>query len=174
MASLLECRTASEVIDNYRTVRARMRALKSPEPPPAPEPIPEPEPVIRHIEITEMPQDTSITVHRQEAEPVAVRTHPSVYRIVGAVCEKYKVSRAELSSSRRPAYIVRPRQIAMYLARNLTLLSLPQIGRALGGKDHTTCLFGVRKITKLRAIFRDLDKELTELESILGGNNVVE
>src|SRR5207342_1996993 len=65
------------------------------------------------------------------------------------VARQYNVSRADLLSSRRTANVVRPRQIAMYLAKTLTLRSLPEIGRRFGGRDHTTVLHAVRKIENL-------------------------
>jgi chromosomal replication initiator protein len=65
------------------------------------------------------------------------------------VARQYNVSRADLLSSRRTANIVRPRQVAMYLAKTLTLRSLPEIGRRFGGRDHTTVLHAVRKIEHL-------------------------
>jgi chromosomal replication initiator protein len=66
-------------------------------------------------------------------------------------------------SSRRTANVVRPRQIAMYLAKTLTLRSLPEIGRRFGGRDHTTVLHAVRKIETLA----DGDKALSEEIEIL-------
>jgi chromosomal replication initiator protein len=65
------------------------------------------------------------------------------------VARQYNVSRGDLLSSRRTANVVRPRQIAMYLAKTLTLRSLPEIGRRFGGRDHTTVLHAVRKIEGL-------------------------
>jgi len=65
------------------------------------------------------------------------------------VASHYNVSRADLLSSRRTAAVVMPRQIAMFLAKNLTLRSLPEIGRRFGGRDHTTVLHAVRKIDGL-------------------------
>jgi chromosomal replication initiator protein len=65
------------------------------------------------------------------------------------VAKQYNVSRADLLSSRRTANVVRPRQVAMYLAKTLTLRSLPEIGRRFGGRDHTTVLHAVRKIENL-------------------------
>jgi chromosomal replication initiator protein len=62
---------------------------------------------------------------------------------------QYNVSRADIQSQRRTANIVRPRQMAMYLAKTLTLRSLPEIGRKFGGRDHTTVLHAVRKIEGL-------------------------
>jgi chromosomal replication initiator protein len=65
------------------------------------------------------------------------------------VARQYNVSRSDLLSSRRTANVVRPRQVAMYLAKILTLRSLPEIGRRFGGRDHTTVLHAVRKIEAL-------------------------
>ncbi|MGE0751501.1 MAG: chromosomal replication initiator protein DnaA [Variibacter sp.] len=80
-----------------------------------------------------------------------------------AVARHYNVSRADMLSSRRTANVVRPRQIAMYLAKTLTLRSLPEIGRRFGGRDHTTVLHAVRKIEHLA----DSDKVLAEEIEIL-------
>lgn len=65
------------------------------------------------------------------------------------VARQYNVSRSDLLSSRRTANVVRPRQVAMYLAKTMTLRSLPEIGRRFGGRDHTTVLHAVRKIENL-------------------------
>ncbi len=65
------------------------------------------------------------------------------------VARQYNVSRSDLLSARRTANVVRPRQVAMYLAKVLTLRSLPEIGRRFGGRDHTTVLHAVRKIAFL-------------------------
>jgi chromosomal replication initiator protein len=64
------------------------------------------------------------------------------------VASHYNVSRSDILSERRTAAVVRPRQIAMYLSKVLTLRSLPEIGRRFGGRDHTTVLHAVRKIEK--------------------------
>ena len=79
------------------------------------------------------------------AEPKRVRIE-DIQRIVA---RQYNVSRSDLLSSRRTANVVRPRQVAMYLAKVLTLRSLPEIGRRFGGRDHTTVLHAVRKIENL-------------------------
>ncbi len=79
------------------------------------------------------------------AEPKRVR----IEDIQRVVARQYNVSRADLLSSRRTANVVRPRQVAMYLAKILTLRSLPEIGRRFGGRDHTTVLHAVRKIEAL-------------------------
>jgi chromosomal replication initiator protein len=80
------------------------------------------------------------------------------------VARQYNVSRADLLSSRRTANVVRPRQVAMYLAKTLTLRSLPEIGRRFGGRDHTTVLHAVRKIENLVSTDSALAEEIELLK----------
>lgn len=83
------------------------------------------------------------------------------------VANHYSVSRPDILSSRRTATVVRPRQIAMYLAKVLTLRSLPEIGRRFGGRDHTTVLHAVRKIETLSKTDGVLSEELELLKRML-------
>jgi len=83
------------------------------------------------------------------------------------VASHYNVSRADLLSSRRTAAVVMPRQIAMFLAKALTLRSLPEIGRRFGGRDHTTVLHAVRKIDRLSTTDTALKDELELLRRML-------
>ncbi|MDB5597625.1 MAG: chromosomal replication initiator protein DnaA [Hyphomicrobiales bacterium] len=83
------------------------------------------------------------------------------------VATHFNVSRADILSSRRTATVVRPRQIAMYLAKILTLRSLPEIGRRFGGRDHTTVLHAVRKIEGLSNNDGQLSEELELLKRML-------
>jgi len=151
--AMIECKSADEVRENYLAVRRRVKQWK---------------PRPKTVQIVEVLQATSIPIQYQEPEPPIVWRHPSVHRIVEAVCKRYLVSRTDLLSARRTLDLVRPRQIAMYLAKQLTLCSLVAIGQRLGGRDHTTVLHGVRKITTRRPTDEDLDAELKQLESILG------
>jgi chromosomal replication initiator protein len=80
------------------------------------------------------------------------------------VARHYNVSRGDLLSSRRTANVVRPRQVAMYLAKTLTLRSLPEIGRRFGGRDHTTVLHAVRKIEHLVGNDTSLADEIESLK----------
>jgi chromosomal replication initiator protein len=80
------------------------------------------------------------------------------------VARQYNVTRADLLSSRRTANVVRPRQVAMYLAKTLTLRSLPEIGRRFGGRDHTTVLHAVRKIENLVSTDNVLAEEIEVLK----------
>lgn len=79
------------------------------------------------------------------AEPKRVK----IEDIQRVVAKHFNVSRADILSARRTAGVVRPRQIAMYLSKSLTLRSLPEIGRRFGGRDHTTVLHAVRKIDEM-------------------------
>lgn len=83
------------------------------------------------------------------------------------VANHYNVSRADILSSRRTATVVRPRQIAMYLAKSLTLRSLPEIGRRFGGRDHTTVLHAVRKIEGMVGKDTELAGEIDHLKRML-------
>jgi chromosomal replication initiator protein len=94
------------------------------------------------------------------AEPKRVR----IEDIQRVVARQYNVSRSDLLSSRRTANVVRPRQVAMYLAKVLTLRSLPEIGRRFGGRDHTTVLHAVRKIENLAGTDSALAEEIEALK----------
>jgi len=83
------------------------------------------------------------------------------------VANHYSVTRADILSSRRTATVVKPRQVAMYLAKALTLRSLPEIGRRFGGRDHTTVLHAVRKIEGLTASNPTMKEEIELLKRML-------
>jgi len=83
------------------------------------------------------------------------------------VASRYNVSRSDILSERRTAAVVRPRQIAMYLSKVLTLRSLPEIGRRFGGRDHTTVLHAVRKIEKALGEDNTLSDEVELLKRML-------
>lgn len=91
----------------------------------------------------------------------------SIENIQKTVADYYKIKVADMYSKRRPASIAGPRQIAMYLAKELTKRSLPEIGDLFGGRDHTTVLHAVRKITKDRQQNLELNQQLHILEQTL-------
>ncbi|MDO4795343.1 MAG: chromosomal replication initiator protein DnaA [Brachymonas sp.] len=93
----------------------------------------------------------------------------SVENIQKVVADFYKIKVADMHSKKRPAHIAKPRQIAMYLAKEMTQKSLPEIGEMFGGRDHTTVLHAVRKITAERANDPDLNQQLHVLEQTLRG-----
>jgi chromosomal replication initiator protein len=93
----------------------------------------------------------------------------SVENIQKTVADYYKIKIADMYSKKRPASIARPRQIAMYLAKELTQKSLPEIGELFGGRDHTTVLHAVRKIGGERLQMTELNQQLHVLEQTLKG-----
>ncbi|MBY0570016.1 MAG: chromosomal replication initiator protein DnaA [Burkholderiaceae bacterium] len=93
----------------------------------------------------------------------------SVENIQKTVADFFNIKVADMYSKKRPANIARPRQIAMYLAKELTQKSLPEIGELFGGRDHTTVLHAVRKITADRAKNPECNHELHVLEQTLKG-----
>ena len=93
----------------------------------------------------------------------------TVENIQKTVADFYKIKVADMYSKRRPANIAVPRQVAMYLAKELTHKSLPEIGDLFGGRDHTTVLHAVRKISDLRSKQAELNHTLHVLEQTLKG-----
>lgn len=83
------------------------------------------------------------------------------------VAEYYKIKVADLFSKKRTRVIVRPRQVAMWLSKNLTSLSYPAIGEAFGGRDHTTVLHAVRTIDELRSKDNELNHDVHVLLQVL-------
>jgi chromosomal replication initiator protein len=91
----------------------------------------------------------------------------SVENIQKAVADFYSIKVADMYSKKRPANIAKPRQIAMYIAKELTQKSLPEIGELFGGRDHTTVLHAVRRIAEARIHDSQLNHELHVLEQTL-------
>ena len=92
-----------------------------------------------------------------------------VENIQKTVADFYKIKVADMYSKKRPASIARPRQIAMYLAKEMTQKSLPEIGELFGGRDHTTVLHAVRKVGGERQKNSELNQQLHVLEQTLKG-----
>jgi chromosomal replication initiator protein len=91
----------------------------------------------------------------------------SIQTIQNEVCRYFSLSKDDLLGAKRSQNIVLPRQIAMYLARELTELSLPRIGAEFGGKDHTTVMHATSKITKMiserKAVLDDIQTLTTTI-----------
>ena len=91
----------------------------------------------------------------------------SIENIQRTVADYYKIKVAEMYSKKRSRNVARPRQIAMALAKELTQLSLPDIGEAFGGRDHTTVLHACRKIADLRNSNGDITRDVNSLLKVL-------
>jgi chromosomal replication initiator protein len=85
------------------------------------------------------------------------------------VAEYFQIRSSELLSAKRSRSIARPRQIAMALAKELTKHSLPEIGDAFGGRDHTTVLHATRKVKELRESDARIAEDYTNLLRTLTG-----
>lgn len=84
-------------------------------------------------------------------------------QIIKTTCEYYKIRQADITGASRARAVARPRQMAMYLSKALTTRSYPEIARKLGGRDHTTVLYGVRKIEEMMLV----DSQIAEDAEIL-------
>lgn len=98
-----------------------------------------------------------------EAPPITLR------QIVRTVAEFYGVSVLDVVSARRDAKVMRPRQVTYYLCKKLTTRGFPAIGRAIGRRDHTTPMSGVKKMERLIPVDRELADEIEHLKDVLRG-----
>jgi chromosomal replication initiator protein len=91
----------------------------------------------------------------------------SIDNIQKTVADYYKIKVSEMYSKKRTRNVARPRQIAMALAKELTHLSLPDIGEAFGGRDHTTVLHACRKVAALKSTDLDITRDFDSLLKVL-------
>ncbi len=114
-------------------------------------------------------QLTGKPVSRQLAEEQlsdilsACRRRITIDEIQRAVCDYYRIDRSEMSSKRRARAVVRPRQVAMYIAKVMTPRSYPEIGRKFGGRDHSTVIHAVKLVEGLRAADDEIDNDVRTL-----------
>jgi chromosomal replication initiator protein len=87
----------------------------------------------------------------------------SIENVQRVVCREFGLGIAQLKSKNNSRAVAYPRQIAMYIAKQLTSASLPRIGREFGGKHHTTVLHSINKIGELRQTDRDLNRRINKL-----------
>ena len=115
-------------------------------------------------EITlELTQDCLADILRASDRKVTVE------EIQRRVSEHYNIRLSDLIGPKRVRTIARPRQVAMYLAKQLTSRSLPEIGRRFGGRDHTTVMHGVRRIEELKGHDNQIADDLEMLRRSLEG-----
>jgi chromosomal replication initiator protein len=91
----------------------------------------------------------------------------SIENIQKTVADYYKIKVSEMYSKKRSRNVARPRQVAMALAKELTQMSLPDIGEAFGGRDHTTVLHACRKIAELRGSSHEMTSDIASLLKVL-------
>ena len=148
----------ADYADRRRRFFDQQNLVTIPEPvevPPAPPPV-APKPVAAVV--TEVPNFLALRPQRRDWAGMASRKalRPADSTIVlRLVVERFGVTRRDLMSQRRTAEVVRPRMIACWLMRKASRMSMPSIGRKLGGRDHTTVLSACRKIESLRQAHED-------------------
>ena len=106
-------------------------------------------------------------VHAQSADLQALKAQLDALQ--KKVAEHYNIRLADMHSARRARAVARPRQVAMYLSKQLTARSLPEIGRKFGGRDHTTVMHAVRKVEELRVSDPSFAEDIELLRRMLEG-----
>lgn len=116
-------------------------------------------------------QDISVDLCRDALRDLlAIQSRQvSIENIQKTVADYYKIKVSEMYSKKRSRNVARPRQIAMALAKELTHLSLPDIGEAFGGRDHTTVLHACRKVASLKTTSSDVTRDINSLLKVLRG-----
>lgn len=146
--------------------RKRMRSM-APEPtPPAPK-----KEASQHVQHDEHVAAWLIEKFRIVSVPPAVMASSTIVgRIKRATADHYKVPRTDIDSVRRDAISARARQVAMWLVRQMTPLSMPAIGRRFGGRDHTTVLHSIGKIDRLSKYDQKLAEDLRSIRALVDGD----
>jgi chromosomal replication initiator protein len=119
--------------------------------------------LIAYAQLTGKPITRTLAEEQLKDILSACRRRITIDEIQRAVCEYYRIDRSEMSSKRRARAVVRPRQVAMYLAKVMTPRSYPEIGRKFGGRDHSTVIHAVRLVEDLRRMDNDMDNDVRAL-----------
>jgi chromosomal replication initiator protein len=119
--------------------------------------------LIAYSQLTGKPITKALAEEQLKDILSACRRRITIDEIQRAVCEYYRIDRSEMSSKRRARAVVRPRQVAMYLAKVMTPRSYPEIGRKFGGRDHSTVIHAVRLVEDLRRMDSDMDNDVRAL-----------
>jgi len=119
--------------------------------------------LIAYAQLTGQPVSLNLAEEQLTDILSANRRRITIDEIQRTVCQFYRLDRSEMASKRRARAVVRPRQVAMYLAKVLTPRSYPEIGRKFGGRDHSTVIHAVRLIEDLRTRDADMDGDVRSL-----------
>ena len=125
--------------------------------------------VLAYSRFTALPLSLELTRESLKDLLAVQNRQISIENIQKTVADYYKIKVVEMYSKSRTRTVARPRQMAMAIAKELTTLSLPNIGEAFGGRDHTTVLHGYRKIAELRLSDSNTNRDFNALIHILRG-----
>lgn len=123
--------------------------------------------LIAYAALTDGTIDLATAQERLAETARGSRARITIEEIQRAVCTHYRIDKSEMSSQRRTRCVARPRQVAMYLAKELTPRSFPEIGRRFGGRDHSTVIHAVKTIESLRVGDADLDTDIRRIKRAL-------
>lgn len=165
---------AQELFEHYKAVRARLGAAPKPVLVNIPKDEPKPKKSIKR-DIVDLYLPYNVIKFKQNKTPdelfnsygMEKNRAPHLREILEVACEAFEVDKTDVLSARRTSNIVLPRHVVYYLCRHCSFKSFPEIGRALGGRDHTTIIHGVKKIEKLIIEDPDLYLKVNELRNRL-------
>jgi chromosomal replication initiator protein len=123
--------------------------------------------VLAYSRFTGQPIDIDLTREALRDVLASQSRQISIENIQRTVADYYKIKVSEMYSKKRTRNVARPRQVAMALAKELTQMSLPDIGEAFGGRDHTTVLHACRKIAQLRSTSNEMTTDIASLLKVL-------
>lgn len=123
--------------------------------------------LVAYASLSDMPIDLNTAQTKLSEVARGSRARVTIEDIQRAVCAHYRIDKSEMASQRRVRSLARPRQIAMYLAKELTPRSFPEIGRRFGGRDHSTVIHAVRTIATLRQQDADMDADIQRIRRAL-------
>ena len=123
--------------------------------------------LLAYAALTGTTVDLTLAEDRLAENVRCARPRITIDEIQRAVCAHYRLDKSEMASKRRVRAIARPRQVAMYLAKELTPRSYPEIGRRFGGRDHSTVIHAVRTVEALRVNDSELDAEIAAIRRSL-------
>lgn len=123
--------------------------------------------LVAYVTLTGAAIDLPLAQERLSETARGSRARITIEDIQRAVCTHFRIDRSEMASARRARAVARPRQIAMYLAKELTPRSFPEIGRRFGGRDHSTVIHAVKTIEALRGTDADIDADVRRIRHAL-------
>ena len=123
--------------------------------------------LVAYASLSDLPIDLETAQAKLSEVARGSRARVTIEDIQRAVCAHFRIDKSEMASQRRVRSLARPRQIAMYLAKELTPRSFPEIGRRFGGRDHSTVIHAVRTIENLRQQDADMDADIQKIRRAL-------
>lgn len=123
--------------------------------------------LVAYASLSDLPIDLVTAQAKLSEVARGSRARVTIEDIQRAVCAHFRIDKSEMASQRRVRSLARPRQIAMYLAKELTPRSFPEIGRRFGGRDHSTVIHAVRTIENLRQQDADMDADIQKIRRAL-------